>query len=68
MTLTDTTIDVRHLGRVTSVASQLLATDVGPVLLDTGPASVAKSREATAVSRPRWRTSMVVSVRVIVQI
>ena len=39
MTLTDTTIDVRHLGRVTYVASQLLATDAGPVLLDTGPGS-----------------------------
>ena len=46
MTLTDTTIDVRHLGRVTSVASQLLATDAGPVLLDTGPGSTLSTLKA----------------------
>ena len=46
MTLTDTTIDVRHLGRVASVASQLLATDAGPVLLDTGPGSTLSTLKA----------------------
>lgn len=46
MTLTDTTIDVRHLGRVTYVASQLLATDAGPVLLDTGPGSTLDTLKA----------------------
>ena len=46
MTLTDTTIDVRHLGRETSVASRLLATDAGPVLLDTGPGSTLSTLKA----------------------
>ena len=46
MTLTDTTIDVRHLGQVASVASQLLATDAGPVLLDTGPGSTLSTLKA----------------------
>ncbi len=46
MTLTDTTIDVRHLGRETYVASQLLATDAGPVLLDTGPGSTLETLTA----------------------
>ncbi len=35
----DTTLDLRHLGRVTCVASQVLETAAGPVLLDTGPGS-----------------------------
>ncbi len=46
MTLTDTTIDVRHLGRITYVASQLLATEAGPVLLDTGPGSTLDTLKA----------------------
>lgn len=37
--MTDHTIDVRHLGRVHAVAVQLLETDFGPVLVDTGPGS-----------------------------
>ena len=37
--MTDHTIDVRHLGRVHAVAVQLLETDAGPVLVDTGPGS-----------------------------
>lgn len=46
MSLTDTTIDVRHQGRVAYVASQLLATDAGPVLLDTGPGSTLTTLKA----------------------
>lgn len=37
--MADTTIDLRHLGRVSYVAAQVLETTVGPVLLDTGPGS-----------------------------
>ncbi len=37
--MTDVTIDVRHLGREAYVASHLLDTPAGPVLLDTGPGS-----------------------------
>jgi len=36
---TDSTIDVRHLGRVDYVSSHVLVTSAGPVLLDTGPGS-----------------------------
>lgn len=46
MSLTDTTIDVGHQGRVTYVASQLLATEAGPVLLDTGPGSTLTTLKA----------------------
>jgi glyoxylase-like metal-dependent hydrolase (beta-lactamase superfamily II) len=35
----DSTIDLKHLGRVSYVASQLLETTAGPVLLDVGPGS-----------------------------
>lgn len=35
----DTTIDVRHQGRVAYVAVQVLLTPAGPVLVDTGPGS-----------------------------
>jgi glyoxylase-like metal-dependent hydrolase (beta-lactamase superfamily II) len=35
----DSTIDLKHLGRVAYVASHLLETAPGPVLLDTGPGS-----------------------------
>ena len=35
----DTTIDLKHLGRASRVASQVLDTAAGPVLLDTGPGS-----------------------------
>jgi len=37
--MTDVTIDVRHLGHEAYVASHLLDTPAGPVLLDTGPGS-----------------------------
>jgi len=37
--MTDVTIDVKHLGREAYVASHLLDTPAGPVLLDTGPGS-----------------------------
>lgn len=39
MTMRDTTIDVQHLGRTEYVAVEMLATNAGPVLLDTGPGS-----------------------------
>ena len=37
--MTDTTIDLRHLGRVNSVASHVIETTSGPVLVDVGPGS-----------------------------
>ena len=39
VTMPDTTLDLRHLGRASYVASQVLETAAGPVLLDTGPGS-----------------------------
>lgn len=43
---TDFTIDVEHEGRKAYVAVQVLATDRGPVLVDTGPASTLAALEA----------------------
>ncbi len=37
--MTDATIDLRHLGREGYVASRVLRTAAGPVLIDTGPGS-----------------------------
>lgn len=45
MTSNDTTLDLRFLDRVTYVASRLLFTDAGPVLLDTGPGSTLATLE-----------------------
>src|SRR5689334_15321284 len=42
----DTTIDLRHMGRVACVSSHVLLTDVGPVLIDTGPGSTLPELEA----------------------
>jgi glyoxylase-like metal-dependent hydrolase (beta-lactamase superfamily II) len=39
MSTSDVTIDLQHLGRLRYVAAHVLMTDVGPVLLDTGPGS-----------------------------
>ncbi|MBI3792232.1 MAG: MBL fold metallo-hydrolase [Gemmatimonadetes bacterium] len=46
MPRSDTTIDVRHLGRTESVAVQLLDTEAGPVLVDTGPGSTLETLRA----------------------
>jgi glyoxylase-like metal-dependent hydrolase (beta-lactamase superfamily II) len=46
MPLNDTTIDVHFLGRVAYVASEVLVTPAGPVLLDTGPGSTLPALKA----------------------
>lgn len=46
MTMRDTTIDVQHLGRREYVAVEMLATNAGPVLLDTGPGSTLDTLKA----------------------
>lgn len=48
---TDFTIDVEHQGRKAYVAVQVLATDRGPVLIDTGPASTLPALEAGLAAR-----------------
>ncbi|MGE0443057.1 MAG: MBL fold metallo-hydrolase [Gemmatimonadales bacterium] len=45
MTLNDTTLDLRHLGRDRYVGSELLITSAGPVLLDVGPGSTLPALE-----------------------
>jgi glyoxylase-like metal-dependent hydrolase (beta-lactamase superfamily II) len=42
----DSTIDVRHLGHKEYVAVEVLATNAGPVLLDTGPGSTLDTLKA----------------------
>ena len=46
MPLTDTTIDVKHLGREAYVAVEVLATAAGPILVDTGPGSTLETLKA----------------------
>lgn len=46
MSTRDTTIDLRHLGRTEYVASQVLVTIAGPVLVDVGPGSTLDTLEA----------------------
>ncbi len=42
----DTTVDVRHVGRVAFVSSRVLITDAGPALIDTGPGSTLPTLKA----------------------
>lgn len=44
--MSDVTIDVKHIGRERYVASQLLATAAGPVIIDCGPASTLENLRA----------------------
>lgn len=46
MSTRDTTIDLRHLGRPEYVASQVLVTIAGPVLVDVGPGSTLATLDA----------------------
>jgi glyoxylase-like metal-dependent hydrolase (beta-lactamase superfamily II) len=46
MPKSDTTIDLRHMGRIECVSSHVLRTDAGPVLVDTGPGSTLPELEA----------------------